>query len=263
MYPNDKCYRLLLITLILVLLLPACNRPKGVMGPNKMATVLTELHKLDAALVITNRAYQTGNDTTYGLLLEKYGISRTELDSSLVWYARNPKRFKKVYAKVMSNIEAWEKDVNNFKYHPDEKINTPEQSAPLFLTAELWTGDSIYHLLPDSLRREVDFNIEMDSLQSHGLYILSFRQRIAPEDSAAERKACFRLNYCNGSSDSISTVLHNDSLLRRFTFYLHARDSLRVKSLTGKLAAGKDYKGRQHLQIDSISLLRRYRATTP
>ena len=256
--PKQKNNHIIFLSVIgCFLLMMACtNRPKEVLSSNKMAAVLIDLHKLDGTLVAQGMEFQTAENVHYyEFVLEKHHVTQAIFDSSLVWYARNPKRFEKVYIKVVENITDWEKQIAEGKYHP---IEPDTVVLPMFARMQLWNDSTFYHLTCDSARTELAFKIENDSLLLGDLYILSFLQRVAPEDSTDSRQAQLFVNYLNGKSDTLSTTLYNDSVLRRFTFYKFATDTLKIKSIAGKLLAGTDYKGTQNVFIDSVSLVRRY-----
>src|SRR5665647_1197399 len=66
----------------------ACsNRPKGVLNQEDMTNILTDMHKLDGALVDYGLTYL--NDSSkmkyYNFIFAKYNITKANFDSSLVW----------------------------------------------------------------------------------------------------------------------------------------------------------------------------------
>ena len=253
--PKRKNNHIVFLTIVCCFLFAiACtNRPKDVLSHDKMVNVLTDLHKLDGILSAEGMLAEE-NPLYCEYVLEKHRINQAVFDSSLVWYAHNPKRFEKVYIKVVDNIKDWEKEILGGKYHPIE----PDTILSNFAFLNIWNDSTSYLLTGDSARTELSFEIKNDSLLFGDLYILSFRQRIAPEDSTLNRQAQLYINYEDGKSDTLSTILHNDSLLRRFKFYKFVDDTLKIKSIAGKLLSGTDYKGTQNVFVDSISLKYRY-----
>lgn len=254
----NQLYKIVTLAFIFLLAFSACtNRPKEVLSQRKMAHVLTDLHKLEGTLsvAIPNHGDATENAPYYNVILSSYSITQAEFDSSLVWYAKNPKRFEKVYIRVNENLEAWEKEIKGGKYYP---IDTTEISSNLAFL-QLWDQSNAYVFNKDSSENDLAFEIENDSLLLGDVYILSFFQRIAPQDSSESRKAFLSINYLNGKSDTLLTnQLYNDSLLRKYTFYLFAKDTLKIRSISGELSSAKNRKGLQNYTVDSISLLRKY-----
>ena len=245
------------LLVVVFLLLPACsNRPKGTLGAGQMANILTDLHKLDGTLAVQGIDRAPESAHYYEAILEKHRTTQAAFDSSLLWYTRNPKRFEKVYIKVVDNITNWEKEIAGGKYHPVDTGSVAGQ--PAFALTHLWDKPLQYRLTGDSARTGLDFEFENDSLLLGDVYILSCLQRIAPGDSAETRRAQLCINYLNGKTDTLSTALHNDIILRRITFYMHAKDTLRIRSVSGTLLSGSGYMGKQNVCIDSIFFVRRY-----
>ena len=92
------------------------NRPENVMNQDDMVKFLTDLHKLEGSLTVksyTSPDSTKVNLTYYNALFKKYGISQADFDSSLVWYVHNPKKFTKIYGRVVENLTQFDKDVNN------------------------------------------------------------------------------------------------------------------------------------------------------
>ena len=233
----------------------ACsNRPKGVLNQKDMTNILTDMHKLDGALV--ERGLMSGNDTTkikyYNFIFSKYNITKVDFDSSLVWYTKNPQEFNNIYNKVLINLTSLEKDVKSGKYHFIDSVELAK------VKSEIWKKRTKYALTKDSTRTRLDFEMVDPNLLYGDVYILRFLLRIAPEDSCTKQHITLRLNYQNGKVDSAFAVAHHDSLLRRYTIKLPATRKLKIKSISGELLGSKVYKGKLHATLDSISLIRKF-----
>jgi hypothetical protein len=233
----------------------ACsNRPKGVLNQKDMTNILTDMHKLDGALV--ERGLMSGNDTTkikyYNFIFSKYNITKVDFDSSLVWYTKNPQEFNNIYNKVLINLTSLEKDVKSGKYHFIDSVELAK------VKSEIWKKRTKYALTKDSTRTRLDFEMVDPNLLYGDVYILRFLLRIAPEDSCTKQHITLRLNYQNGKVDSAFAVAHHDSLLRRYTIKLPATRKLKIKSISGELLGSKIYKGKLHATLDSISLIRKF-----
>ena len=239
----------------LLLVLASCsNRPKGVLNQEDMANILTDMHKLDGALV--ERGIMFSNDSTkmkyYNFVFAKYSISKANFDSSLVWYTKNPQEFNNIYNKVLLNLSLQEKEVKSGKYHFIDSVELAK------VKSELWRRRNKYELTKDSTRTKLDFEVVDPSLLYGDVYILRFLLRIAPEDSCTKQHIVLRLNYRNGKVDSAFAVAHHDSLLRRYTIKLPATRKLKIKSISGELLGSKAYKGKLHATVDSISFIRKF-----
>lgn len=242
--------------LLCVFTFTACsNRPKNVLNQDEMINFLTDLHKLDGALTIQSLTSDTNRDEKiyyYNALLKKYGITQADFDSSLVWYVDNPKKFSNIYTKVAENLTKFETDVKNRKYHPIDSV------ALRHSLKDIWPNRMAYHLTKDSARTQIKFSIKNKDLQWKDAFTLSFRQRMAPQDSSLRPHVVMHVFYANGKIDSIYAKLYNDSTLRKYKMRLVARHQSTIDSITGKLLGSFKYKGKMNVTIDSIQLIRNY-----
>ena len=107
------------ILLLVVLMVFAGCRPKGVLSSKQMREVLYDLHKADAVLRVA------GLET----VLEKHGITQAQFDSSLVWYTDHPSRFDKMYPKIEKRCKA-EYDEIMLTLDNGETEETKERDLP-------------------------------------------------------------------------------------------------------------------------------------
>ncbi len=95
------------ISLLLCVLLSACSpRPNGVLSARKMEKVLYDIHRADGILYVKGYGNRTDETTAkyYEVVLQRHSVTQAQFDSSLVWYTDNPKRFDKIYPKVMARL---------------------------------------------------------------------------------------------------------------------------------------------------------------
>lgn len=257
MFNQSNKIKIQLVLIIgFILLLSACDdRPKGVLNQSDMAKVLVDMHKTEAYMAEKGLNFSSVSEKApyYNYILKKYGITQAEFDSSLVWYTKNPKKFEKVYDHVIINLAKFQKEIKGGKYHP------AEDSLELAkIKVNVWNKRTKYELTKDSARTHLDFEIPTQSFMYGDLYILKFLLRIAPEDSCKKQRVIFRINYANGTYDSVYKTAYHDSLLRRYTFSYPAFRKLKIKSISGQLLGSSAYKGKLHATVDSISLFRKF-----
>lgn len=80
----------------------------SVIEPAKMALILSDVHVVEAALVLErNEDVQQADhsDFYYGKIFEKYHITRNRYDQSLAYYRQNPELFAKMYDEVIRILE--------------------------------------------------------------------------------------------------------------------------------------------------------------
>ena len=252
----NKTLRFFLLLSGMIFFLTACDsRPENVMSQDEMVDFLTDLHKLDGALSVNY--YNSAPDSRenvyyYNALFKKYGISKADFDSSLVWYVSNPKKFNNIYTQVVDNLTQFEVDVKNRKFHPIDSV------ALRHMKKDIWSNRTAYTLTKDSLRSRLAFKIQSRDLQWRDAYVLSFRQRIAPLDSGLNKNIVMRIFYADGKKDSIYAKAVNDSILRKYSLRLVARHQSRIDSITGHLSGSSKNKGKLSITVDSIKLMREY-----
>jgi len=237
--------------LFLLFVLPACDdRPKNVLSKKEMVEVLTEYHLLHGTLQVSNKYYTPESNLYFQYLLQKHGVTQAEFDSSMVWYAKNPKKFERIYADVQLRLNNLREDIVKGKFQSFDSIGFR------MLTNNLWNLHPSYHFTSDSVRTKLPFKIQQPYLMTQDIYELRFLQRIAPQDSSVDPYVVMRIHYANGKTDSIFQKTFNDNILRRYTLRLRARLPYKIDSITGLLLGCKQYKGTFHVQLDSIRLLR-------
>jgi hypothetical protein len=106
----------------LILVLTGC-RPKGILHSWEMRSLLYDLHRTDALLVISGAQHEnTGvRNIYYAEVLEKHGVTQAQFDSSLVWYTAHPQLFDKIYPKVVARLKA---DEEAFVAANEEALNS-------------------------------------------------------------------------------------------------------------------------------------------
>lgn len=91
--------------LALALALVGC-RPRGVLSQQQMVDIAFDLHKAEA--VASHYGYYSSEEDLSHLnynVLARHGVTQAVWDSSMVWYTAHPKRYQKIYPKVMERFE--------------------------------------------------------------------------------------------------------------------------------------------------------------
>lgn len=230
------------------------NRPENVMNQNEMVSFLTDLHKLEGSLVVKSYSSSNSKDELlyYNALFKKHGITKADFDSSLVWYVHNPKKFTKIYSRVIENLTQFDKDVIDRKFHPIDSVALRNSEM------DIWNGEKIYIVNKDSSKTLIEYRIDNQQLQWADNYTLSFIMRVSAPDSIVNNSIVMRVNYADRPSDSIVAKLYPDSLLRRYKLKFTARHQDSIVSITGLMLKNNSRKGKILAKIDSIKLIRHY-----
>lgn len=245
---------LFIISWLFSVFISSCDsRPRGVLNSKKMENLMVDLHVLEGSLRASGSSYGSGavGDKYYESLYEKYGITRADFDSNLVWYTKHPKEFGRIYQNVLARVDSLGSDVRKRKFHPID-------STALTGVTNLWTKGIKYVFTKDSVRNKLHFEIQNVELLPKDLYELSFLHRVAKSDSSTNPHAVMYVNYSNNIVDSIYTKLHNDSILRRYTLLFKARKNRKVVSLSGYLLGNDSSKGIMNAYVDSVKLIRKF-----
>jgi len=247
-----------LLPLVLIVLLPACgNDTDERMSQREMRKFLTDLHLLEG--IIMNDPSLSNDERIevyyYNALFAKHGITKAVFDSSLVYYTKQPKRFERIYARVVRDLEKLQEDVTAGKYEKVLPDSVRFQPFQYDLPLQLYTS---YTFVPDSPRTKLPFTIKNVPLMTRDLYHLKFRLRREPADSSLGGYVAMRIHYADGKVDTLSYPTKNDSILRRYHFRFKANRNFQVDSLSGELLGTKKVKGKFRVYLDSISLQREY-----
>ncbi len=248
--------QLLLLLVAFVLAFTACKKqPDETLSRKEMTNFLIDLHKLDGAL--SARGLGTVDDRNnvyyYNALFKKHGITKAQFDSTLVYYAKNPKKFERVYTDVIEELTKLDEQVKAGNFHPVDSAalrNSIENLWPL--------ASSRYHFAKDSTPVKIQFVIKNRQLAWNDVYKLSFLHQAGKSDSVKNKQAVIRIHYRGNKIDSIVCKTISDSLLRRYTITFVAGKQLSIDSITGALINYKPVKGKFNALIDSIKLTRKF-----
>ncbi len=170
-------------SLLVIFFFTACTtRPEGVLSPKEMEDILYDIHRTEGLLQVQgyNLKYKNKNTALYyEQTLRKHNITQAQFDSSLVWYTDHPKRFDKIYPKVITRLEEQKEILRAYNEQLDKAKNqtSNKDTLPTFTpyTLEEWK-DIIQNGLPlawgiDSIEIDTAFvypySIEVqDSIQN-------------------------------------------------------------------------------------------------
>ena len=102
-----KLFNTKIACIVCILLAMIGCRPRGVLSNREMRDVLYDLHRADGAIQVAGYNYSHDQEVAgyYKNVLDKYGITQEQFDSSLVWYTDNPQIFNKIYPKVVERLQ--------------------------------------------------------------------------------------------------------------------------------------------------------------
>lgn len=105
--------KLFLTVLVIVCACTSSEAPSDLIGKEKMAKIITEVHLLEAKIgqltIKPEDSIQVVYDHYEKLLFENLGITQEQYVSSFNYYVDNPAQFEKIYNAVVDSLMQKEK----------------------------------------------------------------------------------------------------------------------------------------------------------
>ena len=224
--------------------------PKEVIQPDDMEDILYDYYVSQG--IASMPGPQSGSedykrDTYFNSVLNKYGVTRAEFDSALVYYYTRADRFVEIYKSVQErmseealNLGATEGEVERF---------TAMQSLSGD-TASIWEGMKSARLMPQAPYNKMQFVQKADtSFRKGDSFMLSFKSDFL---------------YQGGNKDALlylAVKYTNDSIVAQAThFSVSGINQLRInpvdlmpKEIMGYFYLGQGYEKSSDLRLLSIS----------
>ncbi|PKP11373.1 MAG: hypothetical protein CVU09_03640 [Bacteroidetes bacterium HGW-Bacteroidetes-4] len=118
------------------LALAACNSKnpdEKIIGREKFALVLADLHMADATLAVAG--LNVSKDTTeielyYQAIMAKHGVTQKQIDNSFKHYAKKPRILEKIYDEVSENLAKQEENFEEQRKEVplDDNMQKPKQN---------------------------------------------------------------------------------------------------------------------------------------
>ncbi len=242
--------------LVLFIAISSCTkRPNGVLNKREMREFLLDYHLLDGIFKAQRISDETEKNKYYQALFSKHGISKAEFDSSLVYYTKSPKKFERIYVAVNRNLEAISADVAAGKYFP--VIPDSIRLKPEF--KNLWTKDTVIYYTQDSAKSQLSFAVKHKKLLTQDIYHLIFKMNaFSPDTSSISGNTTFKIHYTGGIIDSTTALVTRDSVWRRYSYTVKAKQNYKIDSLSGVFYQDSLKLRKIRIDIDSIILKREF-----
>jgi len=113
-----KLFKIIFTTIILSSLTLSCGNkklevPPNLLQPDEFVELMIEMHLIDGYLHQSLNTLHSRKDSAFLIypgILEKYNISRTQLDSTVLFYGKYPEHFNKIYDQVLDSLSVMEGD---------------------------------------------------------------------------------------------------------------------------------------------------------
>ena len=196
--------------LCVLLSLAACtNRlPSGVLPPEKLEAILYDYHLAQSMISELPSSERYQKDLYFDYIYAKHGVTAEVVDSSLVYYARNPKALSLIYLKLSDRVD------RTIQRIEDETILTVLRvpKAVEGDSADLWYERPLLQMSPSYISNRFTATIPYDTnFKSHDSFewsgdVLFFN----PEPDSLYRYLHLALvvEFDNDSLASVDTLLY-------------------------------------------------------
>lgn len=254
---RNRVNSLLQVALMALLVLSACSDKRGVevIPSAKLEAVLYDYHLAQVIVndLPSNQRYK--KDLYFDYVYEKHGVTKAEVDSSLVYYARYPEGLSEIYGSLSKRIEA---DLNRLE-NEDKPIKKREAVSVVGDSADLWYDARIVQLSSSPLgNNRFGFTIPTDTNFKAGDHIAWSGRIVFLQDGVDSLNRFVHLDlsvkFMNDSISSADTLLYTSG-----DFSISVTDSSLVKSIKGT-AYLKSRKAEERLLLVSPLLMRYHSA---
>lgn len=248
---------LCLVVLAFILLCSCSKRHKAdVLPPSKLESVLYDYHLAQVIVGDLPSGQRYKKDLYFDYVYNKHHVTKAEVDSSLIYYARHPKGLSEVYDNLSKRIKADIQRLGN----EDQPITTRSSRSVIGDSANLWYDLDYVEMNISPLQgNHYTFSIPTDTNFKKLDRIVWSGEVLFLDNTVDSLHKYLHLNlrvaYMNGSISSADTLLYHSGI-----FSLEVCDSAVVKSIRGT-AYLKSRDASERLLILAPTLMRfRHRA---
>lgn len=202
------------------------ERPKNVISPTKLEDVLYDYHlaQVMASDLNGDEVYKRALYMEY--VYDKHHITRAQLDSSLVWYARNPNELSRIYERLQARADREMEYIKARQALSELRGPQPVEGD----SADLWYDNRLLVLTAAPLDNRRIFTVPSDS-NFHLCDTIEwlFDALFIPSDTVPRYAvASLLLRYNNDSLLARDVVMRADTAVR---IVLQNTDSVKMKEV--------------------------------
>jgi len=172
------------IFLVFVLLVSCVGSGrKQIIPAKKFVNILVDLHLADAIAIekwSLNLSYQLDSTSLYGSVFNKYGVTKAQFDSTMLYFSARPDVFQKIYNKVNAKLKRLE-----------EESVVAQESLDKIGQEVIWQDVRTLSFPP-----LVGDRIEIDvPVKGAGVYTVSATVKLYPDDSSVNPRMSVYFYY--------------------------------------------------------------------
>lgn len=193
--------RHILFILLGSVLMVACKPsvPKQYIQPGEMEDILYDYYVSQGMAETTtgegNRDYF--RELYFNIVLKKYGKTRADFDSSMVYYYTRADRFRKIYRNVQERLSEDALALGASEGEVERYMTSQDMTGD---TASIWEGDRFVMLVPTQPGNKVQFVQKADTAYRKGdSFLLTFQSDFLMQGGAKDAVAYIAVKYANDS----------------------------------------------------------------
>lgn len=228
---RNRVSNLLLVAASLLLLFSACSdkRKGAALSSEKLEAVLYDYHLAQIIVGDLPSGQRYKKDLYFDYVYGKHGVTRAEVDSSLLYYARYPEGLSEIYNNLSKRIEDDLKRIEN----EDKPIKVREAVSVVGDSVDLWYDARFVQLTPSPLgNNRYTFTIPTDTNFKMGDRLTWSAKALFLQGEVDSLHRYLHLNlkvkYMNDSIATADTLLYTSG-----DFALMVSDTAVVKSIDG------------------------------
>jgi len=240
--------------LVIVLLVTVSCGQNIIISKDEMVPILVKIYLTDASIMSSdyrNKFYEKDSIEYYAPIIESFGYTSAQFDSSLKYYNRTPSDLDAIYDKVVFELSKLETELTKDTKEKQDSIESENSN-------NIWNQKPSYELTLDSPQDLIIFEIPVTGI---GTYTLSYDLQIFSDDESLSPQLKIFFYYDDktesGNISEFTTVQYEkDGTKREIKTKLELKNNL-VTSIKGVVLdySNPDRKFRSHATVSNIKLL--------
>lgn len=183
-----KCIAKAACFTIVFMLLFNCHgfRGNADISEKKLVEFLADLHIANAIVAeqrVIDLTYQLDSTSLYGSLFNKYGFTKAQFDTAMLYYSKNPEKLKELMNKVTARLQEMEQE----SLVEEERMKKAE--------LEIVFSDSTERRPRQGTMDKMDVDIPISKA---GMYLVSVNVKLFPDDLSVNPR--LTLYFCHDDS---------------------------------------------------------------
>lgn len=253
--------KILGIIILALIAFASCVRDIPHLTAGTMEDLLYDLHKAQYASSYGEDKYDYNEYVYSKAVLQKYGVTQEDFDSSMIYYLRHSDELHKIYENIHERLSnealSLGADVSDFNRYSDFSANGD--------TSNIWRENKFSVLTSYKPYNYIAFKYAADSSYHAGdKFILEFNPKFHYQDGFRNATAMLAIKYNN---DSVIHTVTTFSMDAYQSITLEASPDFKIKSISGFILQNKNLNETtttlKLIFLDNIRLIRCHQVTTP